>query len=86
MIAIGGVIGTGLFLGTATSLQNGGPAGFLLSYIIMGSLLFAVMVGLGEMISEFPMAGGHMALGDRFVDPALGFASKRSFELLYSLS
>ena len=44
MIAIGGVIGTGLFLGTADNLKNGGPAGLLLSYCIMASLLYSVMV------------------------------------------
>lgn len=44
MIAIGGVIGTGLFLGTADNLENGGPAGLLLSYCIMASLLYSVMV------------------------------------------
>ncbi|KAK9424995.1 putative Amino acid permease/ SLC12A domain-containing protein [Seiridium unicorne] len=74
MIAIGGVIGTGLFLGTAGNLQNGGPAGLFISYCIMASLLFAVMVALGEMIAEFPMAGGQFALAGRFVSPELGFA------------
>jgi amino acid transporter len=74
MIAIGGVIGTGLFLGTAGNLQSGGPAGLLISYSIMASLLFAVMTALGEMISEFPLAGGQFALADRFVSPELGFA------------
>lgn len=44
MIAIGGVIGTGLFLGTADNLENAGPAGLLLSYLIMSSLLYSVMV------------------------------------------
>jgi amino acid transporter len=74
MIAIGGVIGTGLFLGTASNLKNGGPLGLLLSYLIMASLLFAVMVALGEMVSEFPIAGGQFALAGRFVSPEMGFA------------
>ncbi|KAF3011682.1 hypothetical protein E8E14_007468 [Neopestalotiopsis sp. 37M] len=74
MIAIGGVIGTGLFLGTAGNLQNGGPAGLFISYCIMASLLFAVMVALGEMIAEFPLAGGQFALAGRFVSPEMGFA------------
>lgn len=74
MIVIGGVIGTGLFLGTGNNLQNGGPAGLLLSYLIMSSLLFSVMVALGEMISQFPLPGGQFMLAGRFVSPALGFA------------
>ncbi|KAF4633767.1 hypothetical protein G7Y89_g4355 [Cudoniella acicularis] len=74
MIAIGGVIGTGLFLGTAGDLENGGPAGLLIGYCIMASLLYSVMVALGEMVSQFPIAGGQFALAGRFVAPELGFA------------
>ncbi|KAI7412576.1 hypothetical protein KC336_g11664 [Hortaea werneckii] len=74
MIAIGGVIGTGLFLGTADNLKNGGPAGLLLSYCIMASLLYSVMVALGEMITQFPLPGGQFTLASRFVSPELGFA------------
>ncbi|KAH8828954.1 amino acid permease [Flagelloscypha sp. PMI_526] len=62
MISIGGVIGTGLFIGTASALQNGGPVGLLLGYLIVGSLCWSVMVSLGEMLAE------------RFVSPALSFA------------
>ncbi|KAH8556566.1 amino acid permease [Umbelopsis sp. PMI_123] len=74
MISIGGVIGTGLFLGTANALMHGGPAGLLLGYAIMGSIAFAVMNCLGEMISYLPVRGGHIKLAERIADPALGFA------------
>ncbi|KAI2679514.1 hypothetical protein CBS147355_3996 [Penicillium roqueforti] len=74
MIAIGGVIGTGLFLGTASDLQHGGPAGLLIGYCIMASLLYSVMVALGEMASQFPIPGGQFALAGRFTSPELGFA------------
>lgn len=40
--SIGGVIGTGLFLGTATSLQSGGPIGLLLGYLVVGSVCYSV--------------------------------------------
>jgi amino acid transporter len=88
--SIGGVIGTGLFVGTATSLANGGPVGLLLGYVIMGTIVLAVMVSrfsscgtlvysrpkvsLGEMIAYLPIAGGHIKLAERFVNPALSFA------------
>ena len=39
----------------------------------MGSICFAVMVCLGEMVSHLPIAGGHITLAKRFVDPALSF-------------
>ncbi|KAL1681984.1 amino acid permease/ SLC12A domain-containing protein [Schizophyllum commune] len=68
-----GVIGTGLFLGTAQSLHNGGPIGLVLGYITMGTICYSVMVSLGEMIAYLPIAGGHIKLAERFVDPALSF-------------
>ncbi|KAK0549991.1 hypothetical protein OC846_002608 [Tilletia horrida] len=74
MISIGGVIGTGLFLGTAGSLARGGPLGLWMGYILMGSICYAMMMCLGEMISYLPIPGGHIKLAERFVDPALGFA------------
>lgn len=74
MIAIGGVIGTGLFIGTANNLQNAGPAGLLLSYVLMATLLYSVMVALGEMISAFPIPGAQLALASRFFAPEVGFA------------
>jgi hypothetical protein len=48
--SIGGVIGTGLFVGTADSLMYGGPVGMLLGYIVMGSIVYCVMITLGEMV------------------------------------
>jgi len=73
MISIGGVIGTGLFLGTATSLANGGPLGLLLGYTIVGTVCYSVMISLGEMVAYLPIPGGHIKLAERFVDPALSF-------------
>ena len=43
-----GIIGTGLFLGTASALQSGGPVGMLLGYIVVGSLCYTVMVSYLE--------------------------------------
>nr|CAB38005.1 amino acid transporter [Amanita muscaria] len=73
MISIGGVIGTGLFLGTATALRNGGPVGMLLGYALMGLICFCVMISLGEMVAFLPIPGGHIKLAERFVDPAFSF-------------
>lgn len=74
MISIGGVIGTGLFLGTASSLANGGPLGLLLGYSMVGTIVWNVMASLGEMISHLPIPGGHVTLAKRFVGPSLSFA------------
>jgi yeast amino acid transporter len=72
--SIGGVIGTGLFLGTAGALESGGPIGLLLGYSVMGTVVYCVMISLGEMIAYLPIPGGHIALAERFVDPGLAFA------------
>ncbi|MBW0518477.1 hypothetical protein O181_058192 [Austropuccinia psidii MF-1] len=73
MISIGGVIGTGLFLGTASSLAHGGPIGLLLGYACVGTIAWNIMASLGEMVSHLPIAGGHIALAKRFVNPSLSF-------------
>ncbi|KAJ3527378.1 hypothetical protein NM688_g8134 [Phlebia brevispora] len=73
MISIGGVIGTGLFLGTASSLANGGPVGLLLGYAIVGTVCFAVMVSLGEMVAYLPLPGGHITMAERFCGPTMAF-------------
>ncbi len=57
MIAIGGTIGTGLFLGTGKSLATGGPASVLIAYLIVGGIVFVTMLSLGEMAAYIPVAG-----------------------------
>jgi amino acid permease len=57
MIAIGGTIGTGLFLGTGKSLATGGPASVLIAYLIVGGIIFTTMLSLGEMAAFMPIAG-----------------------------
>jgi AAT family amino acid transporter len=57
MIAIGGTIGTGLFLGTGKSLATGGPASMLIAYLIVGGIVFVTMLSLGEMATYIPVAG-----------------------------
>ncbi|KAJ5982964.1 hypothetical protein N7481_005063 [Penicillium waksmanii] len=74
MIAIGGTIGTGLFLGTGTSLSKGGPASTLIAYAICGGIVFVTMLCLGEMAAFVPVAGSFCTYAGRFVDDALGFA------------
>ncbi|OMH84102.1 Lysine-specific permease [Zancudomyces culisetae] len=74
MIALGGAIGTGLFMGSAGGLASAGPAGLLVAYVITGSLVFFVLCGLAEMAAYMPITGSFAAYCERFVDPALGFA------------
>ncbi|KAI1789950.1 amino acid permease-domain-containing protein [Ganoderma leucocontextum] len=74
MISIGGVIGTGLFLGSADALRNGGPVGAFLGYAVVGTVVYCLCVSVGEMIAFLPNVGGVVGLADLYVDPALGFS------------
>ncbi|KAJ5083374.1 hypothetical protein N7456_012801 [Penicillium angulare] len=74
MIAIGGTIGTGLFLGVGESLATGGPASTLIAYAVCGAIVFITMLCLGEMAAFVPVAGSFCTYAGRFVDDALGFA------------
>lgn len=74
MIAIGGSIGTGLFVGSGSALSTGGPASLLIAFGLIGAMLFCVVHALGEMAVLFPVAGSFSAYSTRFLDPAWGFA------------
>lgn len=74
MIAIGGTIGTGLFLGTGKSLATGGPASMLIAYFIVGCIVLLTMLALGEMAAFVPIAGSFCTFAGRYVDDSLGFA------------
>ncbi|KIW71391.1 hypothetical protein PV04_03565 [Phialophora macrospora] len=72
--AIGGTIGTGLFLGIGGGLATGGPLSIFLGYSITGLAVFAMMRCLGEMTTWLPLPGATPRFCSRFVDDALGFA------------
>lgn len=74
MIAIGGSIGTGLFVGTGRALAFGGPASILIAYCLIGIMMYCTVQALGEMAVLFPVAGSFAAYSTRFIDPAWGFA------------
>ncbi|KAI0396872.1 amino acid permease [Xylariaceae sp. FL0594] len=74
MIAIGGAIGTGLIIGTGKALAQAGPGSILISYSIIGFVVFLVMAGLGEISAWLPMSAGFTGYASRFCDPSLGFA------------
>ncbi|KAK2755490.1 glyceraldehyde-3-phosphate dehydrogenase 1 [Arachnomyces sp. PD_36] len=74
MIAIGGSIGTGLFVGSGGSLSTGGPASVVIAFALIGIMLYSTVHALGEMAVLFPVAGSFAAYSTRFIDPAWGFA------------
>ncbi|KAH8928378.1 hypothetical protein BT69DRAFT_1212937 [Atractiella rhizophila] len=86
MIAIGGTIGTGLFIGTGDALSNGGPLGLLLGYSIMGVVVFNILTALGEIAALYPVSGAFTVYATRFVDPALGFALGWTYFYSYAIT
>ncbi|KAN0096955.1 Amino acid permease domain containing protein [Tylopilus felleus] len=73
MIAIGGTIGTGIFLSAGSAIALAGPGSAILSYIVAGVFVYTVVITLGEMAAMFPLSGAFAVFGSRFVSPALGF-------------
>ncbi|OMH84382.1 Lysine-specific permease [Zancudomyces culisetae] len=74
MVAVGGTMGTGLFMGSGITISEGGPGGALLGYAITGVVSFFILTSLAEMSAFIPISGSFNAFADRFVDPAYGFA------------
>jgi lysine-specific permease len=86
MIAIGGAIGTGLFLASGGNIVKIGPGGALLGYLIIGIMIYFIMTSLGEMATFMPVAGSFEAYGTRFVDPAFGYAVGWNYWLTWALT
>lgn len=74
MIAIGGSIGTGLFIGAGKALFLGGPASLLIAFFLIGAMLYSTIQSLGELSVRFPVTGAFSTFSARFIDPAWGFA------------
>ena len=74
MIAIGGCIGTGLFMASGTAIHSAGPGGALVAYAAIGLMVYFLMTSLGEMATWLPTSGSFATYASRYVDPSLGFA------------
>ncbi|WP_419720432.1 amino acid permease [Kocuria rosea] len=74
MIAMGGAIGTGLFVASGNTIATAGPGGALLAYVVIGFMVFLLMQSLGEMATYLPVSGAFEEYSTRFVSPSFGFA------------
>jgi lysine-specific permease len=86
MIAIGGAVGTGLFLASGGAIAQAGPAGALAAYAIMGLAVYCMMQSLGEMATQYPVRGSFEAYAERFVDPSLAFAAGWNYWLSWTIT
>ena len=74
MIALGGAIGTGLFVAGGEVVSTAGPGGALVAYGFIGIMVYFLMTSLGEMTTYLPVSGSFGTHASRYVDKALGFA------------
>ncbi len=75
MIALGGTIGTGLFVGSGATLARGGPAFILACYTIITVLVLFIVTAITEVAAHLPLTGGTMSyFGFRYGSNSLGFA------------
>lgn len=84
LIALGGAIGTGLFLGSAGVMKSAGPS-MILGYAICGFIAFLIMRQLGEMIVEEPVAGSFSHFAHTYWGGFAGFLSGWNCWVLYIL-
>lgn len=74
MISLGGVIGSGLFLGSGYTISEAGPMGAILSYLVGGLIMFLTMLCLGELSVAMPVSGSFQTYTTKFIGPGTGFA------------
>ncbi|CCG87747.1 amino acid permease [Erwinia piriflorinigrans] len=74
MIAIGGSIGTGLFVASGATISQAGPGGALLSYALIGLMVYFLMTSLGELAAFMPVSGSFATYGAKYVEEGFGFA------------
>jgi AAT family amino acid transporter/D-serine/D-alanine/glycine transporter len=78
LIALGGAIGVGLFLGSGSAISRAGP-GLFLAYAIAGIVVFFIMRALGELLLHRPVSGSFASYAEQYVGPFAGFATGWSY-------
>ncbi|MEU0668041.1 amino acid permease [Streptomyces lavendulocolor] len=82
MIAIGGAIGTGLFLGAGKAISKAGPS-LILAYAVAGLVIFFIMRALGELLMYRPVSGSFAEYAREFVGPFAGFVTGWTYWLFW---
>lgn len=86
MIAIGGSIGSGIFIASGTAIHMAGPGGTLLAYFVISVMVYFLMNSLGEMSTLIPTTGSFCDYASRFVDPAFGFAMSYNYWINWAIT
>jgi len=78
MVAVGGSVGTGLLLGSASALEIAGPS-VILSYLVAALIAYTVAMALGELASVHPAAGSFGVYGELYLNPYMGFLCRAGY-------
>ena len=82
MIALGGTIGVGLFMGSADTIMMAGPS-VLLCYALTGVVMFFIMRIMGEMLYQEPITGSFAAYGHKYISPYVGYLTAWSYWFMW---
>src|SRR6201996_5988216 len=85
MIAIGGAIGTGLFLGAGSRLHNAGP-GLFLAYAFCGIFVFLILRALGELVLHRPSSGSFVSYAREFLGEKAAFVAGWMYFLNWAMT
>ncbi|RMZ84289.1 hypothetical protein DV738_g736, partial [Chaetothyriales sp. CBS 135597] len=85
LIAIGGSIGTAIFVSIGGALNKGGPGSLLIAYVVYSCFLALVNNGMAEMTVLHPVSGGFIRMAGKWVDDAFGFMAGWNFFLYEAL-
>ncbi|HIW90252.1 MAG TPA: amino acid permease [Candidatus Corynebacterium avicola] len=86
MIALGGVIGSGLFVSSGYTIGEAGPLGAVLAYVLGALVAWMVMCCLGELAVVYPVSGGFHIYATRNLGPAWGFATAWLYWLCWAVA
>lgn len=86
MIAMGGVIGSGLFLSSGYTIAQAGPLGAVLAYLVGAVVVYLVMACLGELAVAYPVSGAFHVYAARSISPATGFTTAWLYWLTWAVA
>ncbi|KAH3659993.1 hypothetical protein OGAPHI_007198 [Ogataea philodendri] len=81
MIALGGSIGTGLFVGSGSALSTGGPAALLIAWGLVGIMIYCTVQAMGELTVTYPVSGSFVQYNTRFISAPWGFCMAYNYAM-----
>jgi lysine-specific permease len=86
MIALGGSIGTGIFLASGYAISVAGPGGALLAYLLISIMVFFLITSLGELSTYRPSTGTFCEYSGDYVNKSFGYAMSINYWFNWSIT